>query len=272
MNREEIIASSGVIYCSTSSYYLGLAVESAKSLKRHMPGLRCELHTWEEAGHPIFDSVIPYPEVDFHPKQLKALACLKMPFERNLFLDTDTLVLEPVWALFEILNVVEFAACPFIKHSHPKYTSSAPDTYPEINGGVMAFRRSPRIQKLIERWSELLKDQLEHSGMDRDQPPLREAMWEQQFVYHSLPSEYNHHIMAPMVATGKIRIIHGQDFRQIDLEREAARRNWTERTRVFAPVCIGRLKRFGHVAGPMRFMIRWGKYLRTLCDVLRSHP
>lgn len=272
MNREEIIDTSGVIYCATSSYFIDLAVQSARSVKRHMPGLRCEIHTTEATGDPVFDRIVRYSGEEHHPKEIKSLACLTLPYERNLFLDADTLVLQPIWEIFEILDLVCLAACPFINHSHLKYGSSVPHVYPEINGGVIAFRRDPEIKRLFERWVELLKVQIEDKELDRDQPPLREAMWEEKIRYHALPPEYNHHLMAPMVATGKIRIIHGQDFRSINLAREARRRNATERTRVFAPVCIGRLSRFGFSAGPMRFLIRWGKYLRTIRDLIRSHP
>jgi hypothetical protein len=182
----------GAIYVATGADYRELARASARSLRQHNPTLAIDVFTdapGEMAASGLFDAVHPVPRL--HPRA--KLDCLPLTrFARTLFLDCDTLVLRPLGRLFDILERFDLAlahdvrrASALIREGHEVET---PHAFPQFNSGVLLYRNSPRMLAFLAEWAARF-----HAAPDqpRDQPILKDMLWQSDLRFHVLPPEYN---------------------------------------------------------------------------------
>jgi len=164
----------GVLYVATERpRFVTEAQHSAESLRRSMPDIHITLFT-DRANSvcaPPFDAVEYLPRVDGIGSSWgwgllnKVRACAQSPYERTLFLDTDTRVLTPrIRELFALLDTHEIALarCELAE-------SLCQDLYgrPMFNAGIIAFRRTPRVAALLQAWQELHEAHLRAIGENR---------------------------------------------------------------------------------------------------------
>jgi hypothetical protein len=227
--------STGVLYIATGRRHLGEMLVSARSVRRHLPGVPIVLYT-DQADLPagVFDEVrrLDQPRHSFIDKI--APLC-ETPFERTLFLDTDTLVCAPIFDVFEILDRadVALAHAPY-RHDRPFVT---PNCFPELNTGVLAYRRTPEMIAMFRDWLRLYEKEVAETGrMDSDQPAFREALYRAPISFSVLPPEYNLRTVMP-AAVGRcaVRIIHGRGPDMQELERWV---NASHRIRLFLPSAL----------------------------------
>jgi hypothetical protein len=67
-----------------------------------------------------------------------------------------------------------------------------PTPFAELNSGVIAVRRSSATQSLLRRWADAVRE----GDLPRDQPALRELLWESDLRLAILPEEYNLMVVA----------------------------------------------------------------------------
>ncbi len=176
----------GFVFASTGESYTGLARRSARNLRQVMPQAQIDLFTDQPITDPVFDRIHPVTPGFFRPK-MEALA--RSRFERTVYLDTDVIALDDVSDLFALLDRFDIAG------AHMAYRNSGlavtdqtvPDSFPQINGGVLAVKRSPATQKLLQDWRAQVRD----SGAGFDQPVLRRLLWDSGLRLAVLPMEYN---------------------------------------------------------------------------------
>ncbi|CAN5787567.1 hypothetical protein BH09VER1_BH09VER1_18480 [soil metagenome] len=221
----------GILYVATGDRFVAEARLSALSAKQHMPDLPTLLYTDRPvpAGSP-FDEVrrLESPR-HFFVDKVAPLA--ESPFERTLFLDTDTFVCAPVYDLFTLLDRYDLAlAHAPLRHDRPFTT---PTCFAELNTGVIAYRPNRSVKDLIARWASIYEEEVARSGPVSDQAAFRQAAYESAAKLYILPSEYNLRTVMP-AATGRgtVKIIHG---RAPDLSRLADRLNRSRAIRVFLP-------------------------------------
>jgi hypothetical protein len=227
--------SNGIIYVATGQKYVEEALISARSAKRHMPDVPISLYTDVEGGGiygaGVVDSVIRVAEVD-HSCRDKIRPLLSTPYEKTLFLDTDTFFCEPVYDVFDLLDRFDIAVCA-APDRYQYDLPDLPDCFTEFNSGVIAFRNSPRTIDLLNTWEQTFFKMLaEDERSYRDQHSLREALYRSEVRLFVLPPEYNFRTICPNFA-GKhcpVKIIHG---RHADLSKVAKRLNHSSGARVF---------------------------------------
>lgn len=180
----------GVIYVATGPAYRELAEASARSLRAVEPTLAVDLFTdvdgSEDPG--LFDKV--HRITDPHPRS--KLDCMAQTrFERTLFLDADTRVLAPLGDLFDVLDRFEMAlahdvrrASALIRAGHEVAT---PYAFPQLNSGVLLYRRSQVMLDFLAEWAR----RFAASGGGRDQPVLRDMLWQSDIRFWVLPPEFN---------------------------------------------------------------------------------
>lgn len=123
----------------------------------------------------------------------KIYAIKNSPFEFTLFLDTDTFVCEEIIDIFEMLN--SFDVCLAIDPSawksyhSPGYSLKykVPETFPEFNTGVFAFRANKNVFDLIGMWELLYQE----NRTSLDQPTFRIALYKSNVRICPLIPEYN---------------------------------------------------------------------------------
>lgn len=239
----------GVIYVATGAAYVAEALASAASVKQHMPGLPITLFCDREAADPNVDRVVRIePDRSFPGCAGKIPHIAASPYEQTLFLDSDTYVCGDLGDLFTLLERFDLAAAH--APSRAIYdVDGVPDSFPELNTGVILFRRSPSVLASLSLWTDTFKDKLERLHRDEirwrspqdqrvhvldDQGAFREAMYRSRARIAVLPPEYNCRFSAPGFVDGPVRILHG---RGVDLTKVAAainaistRRGYQERS------------------------------------------
>jgi hypothetical protein len=222
---------SGVFYAASGQEYIEEAVQSAKSVKRHT-SLPTALCTGEEVSHPAFDQVIESSSGTSDPYEQKVERLRCSPFEKTLFLDTDTYVCRDISDLFGLLDPFELAAAhaPY-RHYHPKkdYPSDHPLSFPELNTGVLLLDTgSERIDRFLKDWLRLHRDMNDREGETRkklpDQFSFREVVYESDLRFTVLTPEYNCRFIFPVYVQGPVRILHGRHSDLSTVERVANRR------------------------------------------------
>jgi Nucleotide-diphospho-sugar transferase len=176
----------GFLFAATGEKYAGLARRAAANLRQVMPQAQIDLFTDQKIDDPTFDRIHPVTASFFRPK-MEALANSR--FERTVYLDSDAIALADVSELFAVLDRFDIAG------AHMQYPNTTlaigdptvPDSFPQINAGVLALKRSPATQSLLQDWGRSVRD----TGAAFDQPSLRRLLWESDLRLTILPMEYN---------------------------------------------------------------------------------
>jgi len=224
----------GIVYIATGKKYVEEAAVSARSAKEHMPDIRITLfcdQTDEESCRAIFDTVAYVSDPDGSCRD-KIRPLLDTPYERTLFLDTDTFVLAPLYDIFKMLDRFDIA----LAHAPDRYQyhlPELPDCFTELNSGVIAFKKNEAVVDLLKRWEAVFYQMLaEDAESHRDQHSLRYAIYHSDVRLLVLPPEYNFRTICPNFA-GKncaVKILHG---RHADSSKVGAKLNRSKGARVF---------------------------------------
>lgn len=181
-------AARGVILAATGEQYVRMAAAAATSLKTAAPDLPIALFTDADAAAGPFDQVVRLADPW---RRSKIDAMIDAPFERTLFIDADVFVLTDVSDVFELLDRFDIALAHDQERNSPHggatWRRPFPACFPQFNSGVVAFRRTEPVLALLRRWREVVRAE-DHR---RDQPALRELLWESDLRIATLPPEYN---------------------------------------------------------------------------------
>jgi len=229
-------ASRGVVYVASGPRYVDEAVRSAASLKRAMPDLPALLFTDQpDPGATVFDRIEP-PAGARRSYIDTILPLLASPFERTLFLDSDTLVCGPLGDLFQVLDRFDLA----VSHDSwrgPDPLGVCPDAFAELNTGVLLYRRTPAMERLIRRWHDRYEAIVAAAGgapAPNDQRAFRAELYASGVPFYVLPVEYNFTAWCPAAAGAEARVVilHGRSRRLPEIARIV---NQSHTWRVFLP-------------------------------------
>jgi hypothetical protein len=186
----------GVIYGVSGSHRNLLECEfSAKSIKKFHPDLNISLFIDNENKKKIQDTSLFHKVITLtNPNRRNKLdAILNSPYEKTLYLDNDTELKKPILKeAFRLLDRFDVAlthaplkrVCTQIEH--------IPNSFPEFNGGVIFFKKSPEVQALMQRWNDDYHARnIQTRYGHRDQPYLRRALWESDLRIATLLPDYN---------------------------------------------------------------------------------
>jgi hypothetical protein len=223
---------SGVLYYARGEGWVREAIVSAMSVREAMPACPVAIFCSDPLPAGLFDLQLPLP-ADVSVKQGKMHALAQSPFEKTLYLDTDTYLADPVHEVFDLLGHFEFAAVVTPAWKVPASSQGSeidgiPVCFPTINGGVLAFRRTPATARLIAAWAAL------HAEWDggQDQRSLRAALFRSGLRYAAMSHAYNYRLPYPDGVAGTVKILHG---REDDLKTLAQRINQVAGWRITCP-------------------------------------
>ncbi len=202
----------GFVYVATGDTYYEEAARSAASLRRHHPGRCICLLTDRVRGEPFWDDlvVLAEPAFGFRDK-MTMLAC---PYERFVFLDTDTTVFGSLDELFVLLG--RFDVCGVQLFEGQDYPlEGIPPSFGEMNSGMLGFRRGPAVEKLFASWDKHYRafraqnqDGHYHYANVGDQKSLRVALWESEARIASVGPEFNFIPFKMDFASLSVRVLH----------------------------------------------------------------
>jgi hypothetical protein len=176
----------GVIYVASGADFVDLACASAESLRATNPGLAVDLHSDDPAPPGLFDHIHPLRRPG---PRAKLTAMQDSRFDRTLYLDADTLVVGPLGDLWRLLERFDCALAHDVRRVSPliQEGGDTPYAFPQLNAGVILYRRSPAMWDLLARWEA----RFHAEGATRDQPILKDLLWSSDIRFHVLPPEFN---------------------------------------------------------------------------------
>jgi len=209
----------GVVYIATGAASVGAARASAASVRRTNPKLPVALFTNAESLEDpslrgAFDGIASVA----NPHRRSKVDCLSAtPFERTLYLDADIRVYADLSEVFALLERFDIA----LAHAHSRnrerntapWRIELPGAFPQLNGGVIAYRASSSVLELLGGW----RDAFHSAGFHKDQVTLRELLWLSDLRIATLPPEYNVRYLKYLWVWPKseasLKILHHRAFR-----------------------------------------------------------
>ncbi len=206
----------GILYIAAGEKYIRAAIQSAKSVLKHCPNLSTHLYAdWQNYGFKFSETSYPFTSVSKieNPHRRSKVDYLpQTPFDYTLYLDTDTQLNENIQDMFRILERFDIA----LTHAHTrndpnrlkKWRVELPHAFPQYNGGVILYRKTPKVIQFLEEWRDEYHQNF--SQFQQDQMTLRELLWLSDLRMTALPPEYNvryikyHYLWSNTEATTKI--------------------------------------------------------------------
>ncbi|MHB8233755.1 MAG: hypothetical protein ACYDHT_03800 [Solirubrobacteraceae bacterium] len=215
-------APAGIVYSCFGEKFIAEAVRAARSSLRHNDVPHLIFAAGEVRDPPPGVTVVGFEPNPSAPYQDRIAHMRCSPFERTLFLDTDTFVVGEMVGVFELLDHYDLA----VAHA-PAYRGlddpEVPQAFPEFNCGVIAWRSSERVAAFLRCWEETYLAWLEKEvlqgpdGMMHptrswpgDQPPFRRCAWQHAMNVATLPPEYNLRLGIPTTVVDRVRLLHGR--------------------------------------------------------------
>ena len=201
----------GFLYIANRPKFIEEALISVRSLKRFNQEpvcLVCPEDLRTEEVRSSFDHIIIDPTLSEYTYLAKIIGMQQTPFERTIFLDSDTFITDSIAEVFDILDLVDFAttAEPTI-HSFKREGLKYIDIFPEFNSGVIAYAKNSQMEKLLADWFQYCKER----NIQIDMPGLREAvlMNFKDVRFSILPNCYNEHgFYSMLLLHQKVKVIH----------------------------------------------------------------
>jgi hypothetical protein len=178
----------GVIFVATGAFYIERAEEAARSVRRTNPQLGITLMSDSQPRNTgLFDIVVP---IDNSHARSKVDNFIRSPYERTLYLDSDTRVLDDLTSLFSLLDQFDLAATHVFRREALKHRPgrpSIPSSFPQLNSAVVLYRKSETTDLFFSKWSEMYHQ----AKIKYDQVTFRELLWTFNIRFYVLPPEYN---------------------------------------------------------------------------------
>lgn len=259
--------SKGILYVATGEEYIEEAVSSAE-ITRKNTDLPISLVADREDDSEVWDEVI----IDENPQKGyidKPRNMLKTPYEQTLFLDADAYIIEDVPEIFGLLETYELAAaidpnefCLRLADETDEVTERLPESFPEYNTGVIAYRKE-EAKGFIEEWIN------NHSEENHtDQTSFKEALFDSGIKFSPLSSNYNCLIGFPMQVTGQVKILHDLYNTKSEISGEIGERvNSSTNPRI---LYFNKGEIYSVEYGPERLVVKTAKIAKYMGQFQRS--
>lgn len=215
----------GVYFIASGEKYFNEAVQSSRSIRRTNPDLSIAIATDIRSSCEAFDIVKKIKSTgNGYMDKIRWMS--ESPFDRTVFLDTDTLVVGDLKPLYEALDRFDLVLChaPFREiYSLP----GIPISFPEMNTGMMAFNSTPEITGLFSEWYRLQQSSI-LSDDPRDQPYLRKVLYESSVRFLVTIEEFNCRFRMGYAQT-RVVVLHDRHPQISQVERAINRSCQTKR-------------------------------------------
>ncbi len=205
----------GFLYVGMGKKYRMEAEISARSIRRFTKYPIALVTEDPNYSSEYFDQIILSEASSDFVSKIKGLQLT--PFDRTIFLDTDTFVCLPIDELFDVLDLFDMAMSVdvfghsrgFIQKYQPQFKIRYENVIPEFHTGVIVVKNNLKTQSFIRFWLQ----KHEELNLKADMPSLREAYidFEEKVSIAPLLAEYNYYeIFSFGIIHGPVKIIHGR--------------------------------------------------------------
>ena len=192
-------------------------------LRRTNSGARVCLVANQLSGERFWDDFVPHPDPQLSFRDKLALSLC--PYSRFVYLDTDVHAVGELSEIFQLLDHFDFAGHQLYE-GHDSPISGVPDAFPEFQGAVLAFRRSPAVEEFFTRWRAHYDAFRAPGRPDRDayinvtdQKSLRIALYESALRIAVLGPEYDFSPAHVSFACASVRVLHGRSYDFVTFSR-----------------------------------------------------
>lgn len=229
----------GYIYVATGLKYVKEGEQSAQTLKNVSPTSHITLITNEPYESTVFDDVIviSYTNKDKEDRKegylFKVIGFMSSPYEKTIFLDTDTFLCEGLDDAFDMLDFFDVLVChDYYDKALVKHNGSFVPGYFPYNTGFVAFRKSPEVQGFLNLWEEVYSK--EFDDFWGDQHAFMKALMLGKVRIHVLSSIYNFRFLnnVAILENEKVKMVHGRcslkEFESIknEVNKDISQRVW----------------------------------------------
>jgi hypothetical protein len=155
----------------------------------------------------LFDHVMVLENPEYHCGD-KIPGIMMSPFERTLYLDTDTYACADFTDLFRLLDQFDVAAAH--TQSRPDFEQlDLPDSFQCYNSGVILFRQSPAWDEFTQEWHKIYRQHREERAIMGDQPGFKKALFYSRLRVATITQDYHCHTGLGLLRR-EVKIIHGR--------------------------------------------------------------
>jgi len=229
----------GVIYVASGKRHFEEAMLSISSVRSCMPSIPVTLFTDQLLANsdPLIRIEPLAPNEIRRDFCAKILPMIRSPYEKTLFLDTDTYMCSSCEELFPMLDRFDIMAVPDPWRCDYAF-ETVPLSFPTFNSGVIAFRRSEATENFFKDWMRN-HDEIFSNKMraQEDQPAFRHTLYYSDLKLFPLTPEFNLRTYYPCFVGGhsKVRIIHDRHPFIPQMAREL---NRSSRPRIYGPLSV----------------------------------
>lgn len=209
----------GVIYMVSGEKYIKEVRRSASSVKKHMPNISITVFTGDDFNDENIDDVrlMEGFSGDYGDSVIRPGLS---PYNKSLFLDSDTYLCDSISEIFTLLDRFDLAAAhnPMRRaelstqeYAHRLDEEVVPDCFPQYNTGVIAFNNNnAEVEDTFSQWNEYYQNAQNKKGYRFNQPSFRRALYESDVRIATLTPEYNCRINNIGYVHGEVKILHGR--------------------------------------------------------------
>jgi hypothetical protein len=198
----------GVVYVAWGDEFVSEAKTSAISLKKQMDCPVSLITPTPIEDHGPFDEIIIEP---FSRSYRDKILMRKSPYDHTIFLDTDTVILEPLDQLFDLLERFDLAYQPSAPSDHYKLDGVPLLAFYEPSAGILVWRNSPVTQQFFDSWDlEYTRQEAENGQGAWDQRSLRAAAWSSDVRIAMLGGDWQLCSFEFGICMNKVKLVHGR--------------------------------------------------------------
>ena len=211
----------GVVFACSHMDWIPETIRSARSFARHMPDIERHFFVpstlFDQCRQNLgdaFTKVVQLEHVE-HAHRPRFESMRRVELDQMIFIDGDTLLLMPVYELFDVIEQFDLGAAIAPQLFHPD--SAASGIYdalpkvsmaiPEWNTGLLVVKRSERFREMVEAWNAYFNVCI-RMGIKMDQPAFRSAVAASGMRIATLANIYNIRANVEQVLRGYVRILH----------------------------------------------------------------
>lgn len=146
----------------------------------------------------IWDNIIIVDDADMSLRCKQHLLYSKTPYQKTVFIDSDTFI---NWKLDDLFSMLDnFDVLGAHDYSRKRYFDFFPEYnlipygFSEINTGLIAFRKNELVSNFFNEWDSLYNKYRVLGNLQWDQPSFRVSIWKAIGLglrFYCLPVEYN---------------------------------------------------------------------------------
>lgn len=219
----------GLLYLAKGKTFVAEAERSAQQTATVMPEYPITIVADREPNADCFDTVII--DKSSFEKRDKPRALQKTPYDRTIYLDTDTYLTDSIDGLFEILDAFAVGLRRDQGQGHVPEGSQLPKSFPQFNSGVITYQSTKNVMEMFKDWEQRCRPTDEF-----DQRSLRPALYHSEVRFTPLPNRYNCQYHWKNVVDGPVKVFHGplieREAKSIDLQEAISKLNSSHEVRL----------------------------------------